>query len=169
MSNIDPSTYDPKDYTVDEVRDFLKANPAEAQRIYDAEVAEGAKDRQGVKDAAVEAGATIVDVDDPNADPDGPALDENGNPIDGSQPPQPPVDGNLAVGSPNALDPANPPEGYVEGRAATAQPTGNPAHDAPPYSENANPPETRADYASVETSSDQETTLEGGDPNASDA
>lgn len=165
---IDPATYDPSGYTVDEVAEFLKANPEQAQRIYDAEVADGGKDRQGVKDAAVQAGATIVLADDPNADPDGPALDENGNPVDGSQPP-PPDAAPLAVNSPNLLDPANPPEGYVETRAATAQPTGDPAIDHPPYSDNATPPETRGDYASTETSSSQETTIAGGDPNASDA
>jgi hypothetical protein len=66
VSNTDPSSYDPGDYNVAEVEQFLKSNPDQAARILAAEQA--GKDRTGVKDAAqasIDAGNTPPTTDTP--------------------------------------------------------------------------------------------------------
>jgi hypothetical protein len=72
VSNIDPNSYDPGDYNVAEVEQFLKSNPDQAARILSAEQA--GKDRTGVKDAAqaaIDAGNTppVTDTPTPGTEP----------------------------------------------------------------------------------------------------
>lgn len=134
-----PDLYDPADYNADEVIAYLRENPEQAAAILEAEKAEGGKDRKTVKE---EAQAILDSADAP--------------------PQEPPVDPGGVT--PTPADDATPvlPDGVTEARAATAQPTGDPSIDAPPYSDSANPPESRADYYATEVGSDQENLVAPG-------
>lgn len=134
-----PDLYDPADYNADEVIAYLRDNPEQAAAILEAEQAEGGKDRKTVKEAAQE----ILDSAD-------------------APPQEPPVDPGGVT--PSTDDDATPvlPEGVAEARAATAQPTGDPSIDAPPYADSANPPEAQAGYYSTEVGSDQENLVAPG-------
>lgn len=131
-----PDLYDPANYNADEVIAYLHDNPEQAAAILEAEQAQGGKDRKTVKEAAQE----ILDAAD--APPQEPPVDPNA--------PTPPADTPVV------------PEGLEEARAATAQPTGDPAHDDPPYADSANPPEAQTSYYSTEVGSEQENLVAPG-------
>lgn len=131
-----PNEFDPADYNADDVVAYIRDNPDQAQAILEAETAEGGKDRKTVREAAEEA---IADADAANAAGTG---DGDG-----------PTDGD---GAPDL------PEGLAESRAATAQPTGDPSIDAPPYADSANPPEAQAAYYSTEVGAEQENLVAPG-------